>query len=1086
MLGTSMHGQALHSSSVSSARKVEPQLLPGVVVEKVGKNTEAEKAGLREGDVLLSWSRAAAHGVIDTPADLVWVQIEQSPRGTVELQGTRAGEPRSWMIRVDSWGLECRLNLSPSLLSEHLKAKDLLRAGKANEAYEQWRITARHLPELSSARSWLLYYAGYSLDQASQWAQADSALHEALESASGPPILESFIYFGLAFSASHQNDLVKALRLCDQAVHYVEQPDVTTLTAAFIPQACLGIAVDGGDLASADRYANMARPIWEKVAPNSYGSLANLITLGSLAVERGNIAVGQRYYQEAFMRRTQSTSPMLLAASFWGLGKISRLRGDYSSAERYYRKGMSIYEHLHPKPVEAAELLQCLAFLAQERGDFFTADKYLNRALGFQTKPRIRGGIISDLGELRERQGDLENAKKYLQQAWEIRSKVASGSLALASTLMDLGDVARDTGDLVIAEEHYRAALAIREKNAPGSTDHADALACVASVMRRKQQVEDAAVLYEKALDALENQTARLGGDNDVRSGFRAQHSSIYSDYIDLLVLQNDVPRAFAVAERLRARTLLEMLSTAHVDLHNGVEPTVLDREHSLLSQITAKSDRRIRLLSEAHDQKQDKEVEKEIASLLMQYHDLEAQIRATSPAYAALTQPQPLTAKEVQSQLLDENTLLLEYSLGEERSYVFAVTMDSLQSFELPKKSVLEKASRRVYRLLTARNTTLKGETETQKQSRIARAEAQYPQAAAELSKMLLGPVASQLQNKRLLIVTDGALAYIPFSVLPESRNTNAADFSSATSATATSSTAVPLIVNHEIVNLPSASVLAVLRQQELGRKPAPKAVAVLADPVFDRHDSRLSASLAAASMRGISQTRSARTPSFTDRLLDPPSSIGLLTRSATDVGLSRNGAISLPRLRFSRREADEIMAVTPQGEGKEAVDFEASRATATSPELSQYRIIHLATHGLLDSVHPELSGLVFSMVDKNGRPQNGFLELQDIYNLNLPADLVVLSACETGLGKEISGEGLVGLTRGFMYAGASRVMASLWKVSDSGTAALMGNFYAAMEKDGLPPAAALRAAQIKMWQQKRWRDPYYWAAFQLQGEWK
>jgi len=97
-----------------------------------------------------------------------------------------------------------------------------------------------------------------------------------------------------------------------------------------------------------------------------------------------------------------------------------------------------------------------------------------------------------------------------------------------------------------------------------------------------------------------------------------------------------------------------------------------------------------------------------------------------------------------------------------------------------------------------------------------------------------------------------------------------------------------------------------------------------------------------------------------------------------------------------------------------------------------------------------------------------------------------VVLSACETGLGKEISGEGLIGLTRGFMYAGASRVVASLWKVSDVATAELMTDFYRAMEKDNLPPAAALRAAQIAMWKQRRWHQPYYWAAFQIQGEWK
>jgi len=225
---------------------------------------------------------------------------------------------------------------------------------------------------------------------------------------------------------------------------------------------------------------------------------------------------------------------------------------------------------------------------------------------------------------------------------------------------------------------------------------------------------------------------------------------------------------------------------------------------------------------------------------------------------------------------------------------------------------------------------------------------------------------------------------------------------------------------------------------------------------------------------------------PDDLDALLATPVSASLLTRSAGDLGLDRNGQLALPRLRYTREEADAIYAVSPRAKAFEATDFRATRATAISPELASYRIIHFATHGLLNSQHPELSGLVFSLVDKNGKSQDGFLTLQDIYNLNLPADLVVLSACETGLGKEISGEGLIGLTRGFMYAGASRVVASLWNVSDVATARLMAEFYRAMEKDGLPPAAALRAAQIKMLSQKRWSSPYYWAAFQLQGEWK
>jgi CHAT domain-containing protein len=305
------------------------------------------------------------------------------------------------------------------------------------------------------------------------------------------------------------------------------------------------------------------------------------------------------------------------------------------------------------------------------------------------------------------------------------------------------------------------------------------------------------------------------------------------------------------------------------------------------------------------------------------------------------------------------------------------------------------------------------------------------------------------------------------------------------------------PLIVNHEIVSLPSASVLSLLRQQYKDRKPAPNVVAVLADPVFETNDPRVFPKVIGQTVNAMqTATRSGveheptvgnTNPNANEKLeTGADLSASLLTRSAGEVGLDRNGKLALPRLRFTREEADAIYAVTPHAKALEATDFQATRATAISPELASYRIVHFATHGLLNSQHPELSGLVFSLVDKNGKSQDGFLTLQDIYNLNLNADLVVLSACETGLGKEISGEGLIGLTRGFMYAGASRVVASLWNVSDVATARLMAEFYRAMEKDGLPPAAALRAAQIKMLEQKRWASPYYWAAFQLQGDWK
>ncbi len=195
---------------------------------------------------------------------------------------------------------------------------------------------------------------------------------------------------------------------------------------------------------------------------------------------------------------------------------------------------------------------------------------------------------------------------------------------------------------------------------------------------------------------------------------------------------------------------------------------------------------------------------------------------------------------------------------------------------------------------------------------------------------------------------------------------------------------------------------------------------------------------------------------------------------------------ALRIPRLPFTRREAEAILAVTPASEGMKALDFRASRQTAISPDLAQHRIVHFATHGLLNSEHPELSGVVLSLVDEQGKPVDGFLRLHEIYNLNLPAEMVVLSACQAALGKEIKGEGLVGLTRGFMYAGAPRVVASLWKVNDVATAELMKRFYSGMLKENLRPAAALRVAKVAMWKQKRWHSPYYWAAFELQGEWK
>jgi CHAT domain-containing protein len=425
---------------------------------------------------------------------------------------------------------------------------------------------------------------------------------------------------------------------------------------------------------------------------------------------------------------------------------------------------------------------------------------------------------------------------------------------------------------------------------------------------------------------------------------------------------------------------------------------------------------------------------------------------------------------------VLDTDTLLLEYSLGTERSYLWVVSTTSIDSFQLPRQADVEAAARRYYELTTAAQRSPQQAQPADRATSVdqsgllqTNAEKQtLSNAARNLTQMLLEPAASRLGTKRLLIVADGALVYVPFAALPitKSEGPNAKD-------------PPPLIAEHEIVSIPSASTLAILRRETAGRSPAGQVLAVMADPVFTVDDLRVKASAG-----GIAKTNEKASAS---KVADSASSQSpALANSLRDSGVAGAG-MRIPRLPGTRREALGILAMAPEQERKQAFDFDANRDMATSKELAQYRLVHFATHGLLNSTNPELSGLVLSLVNSQGQMQEGFLRLNEIYNMRLQAELVVLSACQSALGKEVRGEGLIGLTRGFMYAGAARVVASLWKVEDRATAELMRRFYEGiLGKERLRAAAALRAAQLSMWKEKRWQEPFYWAAFTLQGEWR
>jgi len=621
--------------------------------------------------------------------------------------------------------------------------------------------------------------------------------------------------------------------------------------------------------------------------------------------------------------------------------------------------------------------------------------------------------------------------------------------IAEAALLQELGEISKHQGSLKTSEGFYRRAIELAQKEFPSTLAHEELLAGLADLLVEEHQQESAAKYYQWAIDALENQINRIGGAQDVRSNFRAQHVLVYKHYLELLVKSDKPEQAFELLERSRARTLLEMLADANVDLRKHADPALMQQEHTLQQAFAAESDHRLRLMSDPHSTSEDlKAQDVKIQNLLNKHSELETQIRNTNPAYAELTQPQNVTIEEVQRNLLDSNSVLLEYSLDEMHSYLWLVTSHSLSVYELPERKRIEDLARRVHQAMAGLHTP----TES----------ADYETPTLALARMVLGPVIHRLKDEtRILVVADGALNYVPFAALPIPDE---------------NPTVRSLLVNHyEVVNLPSASVLMSMRKERAGRRSPTGEVAVLADPVFSPSDARVHKG---NDLRSDSNLMSSVAESFA-----VSRSIQLTQRRWTrDLGLTTG---RFPRLVYSRLEAQAITASVPREKSLEALDFQASRTEAMSPALANYRVLHFATHGILDTRHPEFSGLLFSLVDEHGAPQIGLLSLQDIYSLNLPVDMVVLSACDSALGKEVNGEGIVGLTRGFMYAGASRVVASLWKVNDVATSQLMADFYDAMEKKHLPASAALRKAQLEMQKSKKWSAPYYWAAFQLQGEW-
>lgn len=839
--------------------------------------------------------------------------------------------------------------------------------------------------------------------------------------------------------------------------------DISGLAEALINTG--NVYGDKRETRAAIQHFEKALQLYRK-ANNRRGESQALIGLGVSYVSLGETQKSFDAHNEARQIARSLGDRRSEAISLNGVGYVYEVMCDEQKALDSYSAALQIYIEKRNRYSEALTLGNIGRIYAL-MGDKQKALDYYNRKLGIIDDNGMKAYTFNEIGAIFASIGDKDKALDYYNQALSL-SRIASDPRAQGYILNNIGHLYDSRGDRSKALTCYTESLALMR----ATEDHWGETLALRNIALLKRDTGDLADAYNQVkslIGLVETLRARVVSE-DLRSTYFASARENYELYIDILMrLHRKNPSAgydaaaLEASESARARSLLDLLAEAHADIRQGVDPKLLENETSLRESLNIAAHRQTNILSGKHTAEQALASSRQVQTLEDQHEQALTQIKAGSPRYAAMTKADPLKAVEIQK-LLDANTLLLEYSLGDEQSYLWAVTQNSISSFELPRRVEIDATANSMYKLITSRNLQKRGETPQQLQSRLQEGDVQYTQVSSKLSEILLKPVSSILGTRQLVIVADGALQYIPFQALPDPNSSNYNEGWK------------PLLIDHEIINLPSVSALALVRREIEERKSPAKAVAVLADPVFETDDIRV--------IRMGKDGRNRRGWSANlDRDVSPKQE---LMRSAVEVGIVGED-LRLQRLPSARREAREIARLIPGSELMLALDFDASHATATDPELGQYRIIHFATHGLLNSLHPELSGIVLSLVDKRGQPQNGFLRLNEIYAMRLPVDMVVLSACQTALGKEIKGEGLIGLTRGFMYAGAARVVASLWKIDDGASAELMKHFYEEMfGSRNLRPAAALRAAQAAVWKQRQTVHPYYWAAFVLQGEWR
>jgi CHAT domain-containing protein len=909
----------------------------------------------------------------------------------------------------------------------------------------------------------------------------------------GQPLLESGAIRNIGFAYSNLGETQKALDLYKKALTQfkaLNNPPERAQTLFYMGSSYQA----KGEYQQAIDAFQEARNIFNQI--NRKQEVYVLTSLASLYRDLGDYEQSLSTFQEAMKISKQINFDKSIAVINGGIATTYTIRGkffekindsvdkeitDYRSALEYSQQALK-YNHEKGNASKEIVDLARIARINEFLKNYPQAIDSAQQALALSRKNKLKSGerlSLNNLSWAYKAAGKYPEALETINQLISL-SRQAEDISDQASTYLIQGRVYTEMKQPQQAIEAFKQSLALRQKT-QNTTDQAIILYEMAKVERDRGNLTVALENIQQATDIIESSRTKVN-DQDLRTSYFASKQDYYRFYIDLLMqLHKQNPNkgydalALNVSERSRARSLVDLIKESNAKIRKGANPELLQQETSLLQQINARETLLLNLekspgTNDLIIKNSAQRLTTEIADLRNQYKELQAKIRISNPKYAQLINPDPnkdiLKLPEIQQQL-DKDTILLQYSLGEKRSYLWLVTPDSLQTYELPKGEDIEKVVKNF-------QTVIKNIAEAPNSSSYAK---EHPddinQPASQLSKMILAPVANKLRKKRLIIVADGALQTIPFAALSEPSEEKYQ----------------PLFINHEIVHLPSVTALATQRKELANRTPAPKTIAILADPVYSATDCRLTnpdpncEDQLLPNLQGIPPNSASRGKSQLTSGLEVERST--LRRSAENLN-SKDWS----RLRNSGIEAKKILDIVKSSNKSssslEALNFEANYNWATNPALNQFKILHFATHGFANEKKPENSGIILSLVDKQGKQIKGLLGLGDLFDRDYPAELVVLSACQTGLGKNVSGEGLIGLTRGLMYAGAARVAVSLWGVEDKGTSVLMQEFYKQMLQENKTPAAAMRAAQIKLSQDPKWKNPYYWAAFTVSGEWR